>query len=68
MSRNRTATLVGGGIGTLAAAAFMIRDGGMAGSDITILDALPVMGGSLMQAARPRWASSPATSPARVAW
>jgi oleate hydratase len=47
MSSNRKATLVGGGIGTLAAAAFMIRDGGMAGSDITVLDALPVMGGSL---------------------
>ena len=47
MSTNRKATLVGGGIGTLAAAAFMIRDGGMEGHDITILDALPVMGGSL---------------------
>ena len=43
MSSNRKATLVGGGIGTLAAAAFMIRDGGMAGSDITVLDALPVV-------------------------
>jgi oleate hydratase len=31
------AYLVGGGIGSLAAAAFMIRDGGVAGSDITIL-------------------------------
>ncbi len=47
MNTNRKATLVGGGIGTLAAAAFMIRDGGMAGADIAILDAQPVMGGSL---------------------
>ena len=47
MSSNIKATLVGGGIGTLAAAAFMIRDGGMAGGGITVLDALPVMGGSL---------------------
>ena len=47
MSINRKATLVGGGIGNLAAAAFMIRDGGVEGRDITVLDALPVMGGSL---------------------
>ena len=47
MSINRKATLVGGGIGTLAAAAFMIRDGGIEGRDITVLEALPVMGGSL---------------------
>ena len=47
MTRNTKATLVGGGIGNLAAAAFMIRDGDMEGSNITILDALPVMGGSL---------------------
>lgn len=43
----RRAWLVGGGIGTLAAAAFMIRDGGMRGEDITILEALPLFGGSL---------------------
>ena len=30
----------------MAAAAFMIRDGGMAGADITLLEAAPVMGGS----------------------
>jgi len=47
MTSINKATLVGGGIGTLAAAAFMIRDGGMEGRNITILDALPVMGGSL---------------------
>ncbi len=39
--------LVGGGIGSLSAAAFLIRDGGMSGRNITILEALPVMGGSL---------------------
>lgn len=41
------AYLIGGGIGSLAAAAFMIRDAGVAGSDITIFEALPVAGGSL---------------------
>jgi oleate hydratase len=38
---------VGGGIGSLAAAAFMIRDGGLPGENISILEALPVLGGSL---------------------
>ena len=41
------AYLVGGGIGSLAAAAFMIRDGSMPGGNISILEAAPVMGGSL---------------------
>ena len=41
------AYLVGGGIGSLAAAAFMIRDGGMPGEHISIFEALPLMGGSL---------------------
>ena len=44
---DRKAHLVGGGIGSLAAAAFMIRDGGMSGGNITIYEALPVLGGSL---------------------
>src|SRR6266568_5740415 len=39
--------LVGGGIGSLAAAAFMIRDGNLPGENISILEAEPVMGGSL---------------------
>jgi len=47
MSTKSKAYLVGGGIGSLAAAAFMIRDGGIRGEDISILEALPVMGGSL---------------------
>ena len=41
------AWMIGGGIGSLAAAAFMIRDGGVPGANITILEALPVLGGSL---------------------
>ena len=41
------AYLVGGGIGSLAAAAFMIRDGGFAGENISILEASPILGGSL---------------------
>ncbi len=47
------AYLVGGGIGSLAAAAFMIRDGGMPGDNISILEAMPVMGGSLDGAGDP---------------
>ncbi|MGA8902416.1 MAG: oleate hydratase, partial [Bradyrhizobium sp.] len=38
---------MGGGIGSLAAVAFMIRDGGLPGGNITIYEALPVLGGSL---------------------
>ncbi|WP_317205833.1 oleate hydratase [Janthinobacterium sp.] len=44
---NIKAYLVGGGIGSLAAAAFMLRDGGIAGADITIFEAAPLGGGSL---------------------
>jgi oleate hydratase len=47
MSTTRKAYFVGGGIGSLAAAAFLIRDGGMPGGQITILEASAVMGGSL---------------------
>ncbi len=47
MSTKSKAYLVGGGIGTLAAAAFMIRDGGMRGENISILEATSLMGGSL---------------------
>jgi oleate hydratase len=39
--------LVGGGIASLAAAAFMIRDGGIPGENITIFEALDRLGGSL---------------------
>jgi oleate hydratase len=41
------AWLVGGGIGSLAAAAFMIRDGAMAGENISVLEASRLLGGSL---------------------
>jgi oleate hydratase len=43
----KKAWLIGGGIGSMAAAAFMIRDGGMVGTNITILEANPILGGSL---------------------
>jgi oleate hydratase len=39
--------LIGGGIGSMAAAAFLIRDGGVTGEHIFILEANPLMGGSL---------------------
>ena len=47
MSSTSKAYLVGGGIGSLAAAAFLVRDGGMPGSHISILEAGSVLGGSL---------------------
>jgi oleate hydratase len=53
MSTNAQTYLLGGGIGSLAAAAFMIRDGGIAGRTISILEAGPVMGGSLDGAGDP---------------
>jgi len=53
MSANKKAYLVGGGIGSLAAAAFMIRDGGLLGGNITILEATPLFGGSLDGAGNP---------------
>ena len=46
-NQNRKAYLVGGGIGSLAAAAFVIRDAGMQGKNITIYEAKPLLGGSL---------------------
>ncbi len=39
--------LVGGGIASLSAAAFMIRDGDILGHNITILEELGTIGGSL---------------------
>jgi myosin-crossreactive antigen len=39
--------LVGGGIASLAAAAFMIRDGDVPGHNITILEELDRLGGGL---------------------
>jgi oleate hydratase len=45
--------LVGGGIGSLAAAAFIIRDGELPGENISILEAASVLGGSLDGAGSP---------------
>ena len=47
MATDAKAWLIGGGIGSLAAAAFMIRDGGMPGGHITILESAGLMGGAL---------------------
>jgi oleate hydratase len=53
MHSNSKAYLVGGGIGSLAAAAFMIRDGNLPGANISIFEAAPVLGGSLDGAGDP---------------
>ena len=47
MTTKSKAYLIGGGIGSLAAAAFMIRDGNLPGGNISILEATPLLGGSL---------------------
>jgi len=43
----KSAYLVGGGLASLAAAAFLIRDGHMAGDRITVLEASSIGGGAL---------------------
>ncbi len=53
MNQNANAYLIGGGIGTMAAAAFMIRDGGIRGENIAILEATSILGGSLDGAGEP---------------
>jgi oleate hydratase len=53
MKSKSKAYLVGGGIGSLAAAAFMIRDGKLPGGNITIFEAAPTLGGSLDGAGDP---------------
>lgn len=49
----RKALIVGSGIAGLAAAFYLMRDGNMAGRDITILDAMQIEGGSLDGAGNP---------------
>ena len=51
--KGRKAWIIGSGIAGLAAAFYMIRDGGMKGEDITILDAMEIEGGSLDGAGNP---------------
>jgi len=51
--KGRKAWIIGSGIAGLTAAFYMIRDGGMAGEDITILDAMQIEGGSLDGAGNP---------------
>lgn len=53
MNPGSKAYLIGGGIGSLSAAAFMIRDGGIRGDNISILEAMPIIGGSLDAAGDP---------------
>ncbi len=47
MREKSKAYLAGGGIGSLAAAAFIIRDGNRPGEHISLLQATPMMGGNL---------------------
>lgn len=49
----RKAFIIGTGIAGLAAAFYMIRDGGMKGEDITFIDTLDITGGSLDGAGNP---------------
>jgi oleate hydratase len=54
MRTESKAYLVGGGIGSLAAAAFMIRDGSLPGKNISIFEAASRLGGSLDGAGDPK--------------
>ena len=47
LDREGLALVVGGGIGSLAAARFMIRDGDLLGENITLFEGAIVLGGSL---------------------
>jgi oleate hydratase len=47
MNKSGKAYLIGGGIGNLAAAAFLVRDGGVPGESIVILEAASTLGGAL---------------------
>lgn len=47
MDKKSRAYLLGGGIGSLAAAAFMLRDGGISGENIFILEVKSLLGGSM---------------------
>lgn len=49
---NRKAYIVGGGIAGMATAAFLVDDAGMPGKNITILEKLTVLGGSMDGAKR----------------
>ncbi len=51
---NAVVYLVGGGIASLAAAAFLIRDGNIPGHNITILEESETIGGSLDAAGTPK--------------
>lgn len=53
MNKESKAYLLGGGIGSLAAAAFMIRDGKFPGRNIFITEVKPILGGSLDGAGNP---------------
>ncbi|SEO86319.1 oleate hydratase [Halorientalis persicus] len=50
---DREAYFVGGGIASLAGAAFLVRDGGMPGENVHVLEKLDVMGGALDGAGSP---------------
>ena len=53
MNTKPQAYLIGAGIGSLSAAAFMIRDAGIPGENISIFESLPLLGGSLDAAGTP---------------
>ncbi|MFJ6012391.1 oleate hydratase [Streptomyces sp. NPDC092952] len=52
-SKNSKVYLVGGGVASLAAAAFLVRDAGLPGENVHILEQLPIAGGSMDGAKAP---------------
>lgn len=51
---NKKAYLIGGGIASLAAAEYLIRDGHMAGKNITILEETHILGGAMDGCGNPK--------------
>ena len=45
--RNRKCYIIGGGLGSLASASFLVRDGGIRGEDVMVLEENGITGGSL---------------------
>lgn len=52
-SENSKVYLVGGGVGSLAAAVYLVRDAGVRGENIHVLEQIPIAGGSMDGAPAP---------------
>jgi oleate hydratase len=65
-SKHSKVHLVGGGVASLAAAAFLVRDAGVPGPNVRILEQLPIAGGSMDGAPAPTRAGGYVTRGGRM--